>query len=800
MKLLKELFHLFLKPSGSSDNGVGKTSPFVCFNEVLDYMPDAFIIIIDRRGIVTHVNKLCCDLLGYKKEEIIGQSASMFFVRKENGNGVRLYPTKKDDEVYLGKILDELVLNGYVNNLEVEFVTKECCRIPMLFNGVVLRDEKKEITGVLGIARDMRHITRYIEKLRLIRGLTLIALRDLPLEDAIEDIFQYVKKYFKVERGTVYLNIRGYLKSVFASGYDSSREGPIVLNIGEGISGYVAKSCKPYYTNEAYQDSYFSRKIDDKTGYKTKNLLAVPITDPRGSLVAVAELLNKNGDFNNEDVKDFEEIVELARLILTTRFQKEELQKDITVLKLISDISSKAISSETFEKFIEYTFALVGSYLKSSRICLFTYENKNDGSGIFKKGYMWNVHGNKNSESNLSCVEGQFNLDKVVKAALIENQVVCMCNGSSAGIKDFFQGQQNITLVNFDNTGFCGYYEKCHVKCAFLLPVLVASKLIGVMCVDYSGIDFGKKEFAERDISMLQTVSGIISAVLRQEESIKENNILLSRVAHTARLISIGELAAGVAHEIGNPLQTILGNAELLLMNYPQSDEIKSIVEAARQTKMIIENLLDFARYKKDGDYTCLNINEIVDKALSLFGKQLKLDKIQVVKKLDKSLPPVLVSAPRMTQVFMNIISNARKAMPRGGTLTISSYLIKGRKNTVGDIIVVDDVPRASDTIKDVSNGNRAVKEWVVVEFSDTGVGIKPEDIPRLVEPFYTTRKGGTGLGLSVSYGIVKQHNGEMMISSEGEGQGAVVKILLPVNSSDDFIVNNSTNDHSIDK
>lgn len=138
-----------------------KKREFLSAEEIFNHLPDA-VIAVDRRGIIMFANDVCCQLLGYKHKELIGQSASLFFVKaespSEDGKKVSTRTASETDEIYLGKILDELVLKGYVNNLEVHFLTSDCRRIPMSFNGVVLRDRNNEIVGVLGFARDISKI------------------------------------------------------------------------------------------------------------------------------------------------------------------------------------------------------------------------------------------------------------------------------------------------------------------------------------------------------------------------------------------------------------------------------------------------------------------------------------------------------------------------------------------------------------------------------------------------------------------------------------------------------------------
>ena len=243
----------------------------------------------------------------------------------------------------------------------------------------------------------------------------------------------------------------------------------------------------------------------------------------------------------------------------------------------------------------------------------------------------------------------------------------------------------------------------------------------------------------------------------------EEREKLQIQLVQQGRLASLGELASGLAHEIGNPLQTVLGNVDLLLMD-EQSEELSAIKNAAIHSREIIANLLDFAR-QKEMNFVKRNVNDLLEKTLSLYGKQLELQKIKVIKNYN-DLPEIILSHSQIEQVFLNIIINAQKAMPKGGTLAITT-----RK--IGD--------RSKDTTAICSSNSNLQSDFIEVSFKDTGIGIPEKNIKRLFEPFFTTRSQGVGLGLSVSHGIVKQHGGEILAFSEGERKGSEFVVRLPL-------------------
>ena len=232
-----------------------------------------------------------------------------------------------------------------------------------------------------------------------------------------------------------------------------------------------------------------------------------------------------------------------------------------------------------------------------------------------------------------------------------------------------------------------------------------------------------------------------------------------AQLIQAGKLAGIGQLAAGIAHEINNPLSGVLGYAKRLLKKAEDEDfkkitglesfsnEIKLIVDSALRCKKIIEGLLKFSRTSET--ISTVNINEVLDESLVLFGNQLTSQNIELVKILNPEIPGISANHTQIQQVFTDIIINAIQAMPRGGKLTIIT---------------------------------RAVNSSVIeIEFTDTGEGIPKENLTKIFEPFFTTREPGkgTGLGLYMIYRILQEHHGRIDVKSE-LGKGATFVITLP--------------------
>jgi two-component system NtrC family sensor kinase len=238
----------------------------------------------------------------------------------------------------------------------------------------------------------------------------------------------------------------------------------------------------------------------------------------------------------------------------------------------------------------------------------------------------------------------------------------------------------------------------------------------------------------------------------RSESSIENLQRLQAQMVQSEKLVSLGELAAGAAHEINNPLTAILGYSELLADDEALPERTRTtagkIREQARRTKNLVQNLLSFAR-QVPTERTLLDINTVVSNAVQLRALDLHGGGSSIELQLESVLPGVRGDNNQLMQVFFNIISNALDAMGEpsaGGTLTIRTQRDRGN---------------------------------VVVLFSDTGPGIREPH--RVFDPFYTTKAvgKGTGLGLSICYGIVQEHGGKITCYNAQTG-GAVFRVELP--------------------
>ncbi len=247
----------------------------------------------------------------------------------------------------------------------------------------------------------------------------------------------------------------------------------------------------------------------------------------------------------------------------------------------------------------------------------------------------------------------------------------------------------------------------------------------------------------DEDISHVITIGEDVTAWRQAQQ----------RLAQSEKLAAIGQLAAGVMHEINNPLATILACSEALALRFGDQDEYLKIIDTeVQRCRRIVEGLLDFSRPKQSGHKATTDIVAVIEQTLFLLKHHDRFKWLAIERQFSTELPPFPADAERLVQCFMALMLNAMDAMNAHGVLTVRT-----QRN-----------PQRHDEI--------------LVEFIDTGTGIPQEDLPKIFEPFFTTKPQGrgTGLGLSVAYGIVEEHRGRIEVESQ-MGVGTNFKVFLPV-------------------
>lgn len=296
--------------------------------------------------------------------------------------------------------------------------------------------------------------------------------------------------------------------------------------------------------------------------------------------------------------------------------------------------------------------------------------------------------------------------------------------------------------------------------------------MLGIIDVESSS----RNAFTHNDFIALESLAGILASVITSADQYQRLQVTISqlrstqvelrarmeaqrsaenRLVQAAKLAAVGEMAAAIAHELNNPLTSVTGFAELALSDLPEESETRKdleiVMREATRARDVVRRLLDFAR-QSESTRARASLNDVVEDVVALSRHLIHTSGVTLNLELQENLPWVLVDVNQMKQVLLNLIHNALQAMPNGGGLTISS-----------------------------ESTSRAGRDWIRIAVQDTGIGIPKPDQTRIFEPFYTTKgdQGGTGLGLSVTYGIITDHGGQIDVESQ-PGAGSRFSVWLP--------------------
>ena len=281
------------------------------------------------------------------------------------------------------------------------------------------------------------------------------------------------------------------------------------------------------------------------------------------------------------------------------------------------------------------------------------------------------------------------------------------------------------------------------------LPLVLASDVVGLVRIFFAEArEFSKEELEFAEAIAEECAYAIDKAMLIERQKVEYHHLAVK----TEKLSSLGRLAAGIAHEINNPLAAILLYSTSMLKDFPvespHREGLEIIVHETVRCRGIIQELLEFSR-ERESRKVSANANKILEKALTILENEFRLRRIRVEKKLSSNLPDIPLDVNQIEQVLINFLVNAMEAIPGEGEVIIRT-------------------------------GEDEEGKGIIIEIEDSGIGISEEYKDRIFEPFFSTKPKGTGLGLPVNYGIIEKHQGRISVFSE-PGQGTRIRVWLPL-------------------
>jgi len=366
-------------------------------------------------------------------------------------------------------------------------------------------------------------------------------------------------------------------------------------------------------------------------------------------------------------------------------------------------------------------------------------------SGPSRKNILVNYLKSQSEKTALNQIPETETLDKLDLRKSFRTQKVSLPKPEESEIQNVLKKLNKTYPDKNLDCGACGY-NSCREKAIAVVRGLAEME----MCPHY----------------LLEQCRGFYKRLEKSHNQLKESHKKLEQaqkqLIQTEKMAYLGQLSAGIAHELNNPLGTITMFAHMLQKQLAEKKKLKKdinlIVNEAERAAKIVKDLLSFSR-KTEVKPGLMNINTVIEEALSLVFKQSLFQDIKIIKKLDNSIPTSFADSDLLKQVLLNIVLNGAQAMSGKGTLILESHS------------------------KD--NG-----KTIQITIEDTGKGIDQEHLSKLFDPFFTTKEKGTGLGLAIAYGIISKHKGEINVNSK-VGIGTKFTITLPVLDREEWIKSN---------
>ncbi|MEA3396628.1 MAG: GAF domain-containing protein, partial [Chloroflexota bacterium] len=693
------------------------------FAENLVNTAQTIILVLDVEGRIVRFNPYMETLSGYSLAEVQGQDWFSTFLPAQDHSRIR---------AVFQKAVKDIQTRGNVNSI----VTKDGRERQIEWNDKTLKDAAGNVVGLLAIGQDItarvraeKEIKRHSRQLVALHKADLAIAANLDLHTVLTQVLNEAQALLSAEAASVLLPDSTGDKLIFTAVVGIGAEvlkGTHIL-ADAGVAGWVMREAQPVLITDVQTDPRFYANIDVITGLTTRSLLAVPLLC-KGKTLGVIEVINRENErFNEHDLDLLSTLAGSAVIAIENARLYEETTRRLAETRVLQEIMLASASTLNFDQVLTNTLQAIHRTLHIEYLD-FVLPDEAGARMVVHPSYI----------GFIPPPEGSLHLP---------------LDGSVAG-RVYTTGQPEL----LDDTDKIPYYFKfkclsreLHSKLA--VPVSVNDRVVAVLNAESPH----RGAFGEDDLRLFQAIAaqlGIVMENARLYETEREQRKLAERswsqLVQSEKLAATGRLAASLAHEINNPLQAIHNSLQLLLSFSLEADEQHEYLQMADEevARLIgmVTRILDFAR-RPQQELRPTNVNDVLEKVLTLSGKYLQHRRIVLRRDLSPDLPVILASPNELGQVFLNLVLNAMDAMPEGGTLRVASRMTEDGR--------------------------------LIMTISDTGHGISPEHLTRAFEPFFSTKEKGTGLGLFVSHNIVRRHGGEITVQSK-VGAGTTFTVRLP--------------------
>jgi signal transduction histidine kinase len=566
--------------------------------------------------------------------------------------------------------------------------------------------------------------SRY-ERLNLLHQVGNVIHSTLDPQEALQLIIREAVRLMRASSGSaVLINPTSGFLEIHASDGLPPHAADLKLRVGEGITGWVARTARPARVGDVTNDPRYVMLRPE-----VRSELAVPM-EVNGELRGVLNVDSERPDaFSAQDQELLEALAAQAARVIHNTWLYEQLRLKARLFESLASVSQIINSALNLDDALSVV-TREACVLMHTRMCsLMLLDETRDWLDL-----------------RASYGAGEAYLRKPRLA--VEESLL----GVVLRRKKPLQVPNVQTSTRYQNVEVA---RREGLVALLSVPLLFSGEAIGTLSV-YTGEPYSYSNEEIRILSALAELSAIAIEKARLYERLVD---VEEQMRQNEKLSALGLLAAEVAHEIRNPLTVMKMLYHSLELKFPAGDprskDARIIDQKIDHLNKIVEQILDFAR-TTEPQFAPVNLNQVIEELGLLVRHKLKYQNVQLVRKLQATLPPVLGEAGQIEQAFLNLILNAVEAMPDGGTLTIASRPVF--------------LPRSA-----------AHPTYVAVEFTDTGSGMTHEQRKRAFTSILTTSKArGTGLGLAIVGRVVETHRGRVKVRSR-LGQGTTVSVLLPI-------------------
>ncbi len=567
--------------------------------------------------------------------------------------------------------------------------------------------------------------------LATLNAISAAAVSSLEVSTVLHQVLELTCQALDAIGGSILLNEpdTGGLVFVLALGDKANILHGQYLPPGQGIAGWVTQHGQAVRVNDVRRDERFYEGVDVTIGFETRSLLCAPLRH-RDKVTGVIEIVNKRqGQFTDEDLSLLEAVssiaavaIENARLYTNVRARADELA-------LLNEIGLALTSTLDYSRVVHAALAQVQRLFQAENVSLLQPDPQT-GELYFVQA----LAGETPGEIPVRLQPGEG----VAGWALEHRQPVLV--GDAQLDRRFSDRVDQHTGVQ--------------TRALMAVPLLMQERAIAVIEV----VSSEPGAYTLSELHTLQALASTLAVALDNARLYDELKTLLgereeaqTQLIHAEKMAALGRLAASLAHEINNPLQSVIGCLGLAQEALTKGKDVNRYLQVAlrevRRVARTLAQMRDLSR-PKSVEKEPTDVNELLGQVLELSGKQCQERQVEVVWQPATDLSPLWLVTDRIKQVFLNLLLNAVEAMPGGGQLRVST----------------------------ACTGQPA---GVRVEFADSGMGIAPDVLPQIFEPFYSNKPEGVGLGLYVSYSIVKEHGGCIEVDSQ-VGKGSKFTVWLP--------------------